>query len=78
MCGSDIHGIDGGAGHGQPPHPIMGHEASGEIVEPALLWKGFRSPETESPSTRTIYCGKCPFCVAGDIHLCDNRPTWWE
>jgi len=32
ICGSDVHGMDGSTGRRQPPL-IMGHEASGEIVE---------------------------------------------
>ena len=32
ICGSDVHGMDGSSGRRIPPL-IMGHEASGEIVE---------------------------------------------
>ena len=32
ICGSDVHGLDGSSGRRIPPL-IMGHEASGEIVE---------------------------------------------
>lgn len=32
ICGSDVHGMDGSTGRRIPPI-IMGHEASGEIVE---------------------------------------------
>lgn len=32
ICGSDVHGMDGSTGRRQPLI-IMGHEASGEIVE---------------------------------------------
>jgi L-iditol 2-dehydrogenase len=32
ICGSDVHGMDGSTGRRQPPI-VMGHEASGEIVE---------------------------------------------
>jgi len=32
ICGSDVHGYDGSSGRRIPP-VIMGHEASGEIVD---------------------------------------------
>ena len=32
VCGSDVHGFDGSTGRRRPP-VIMGHEASGIIVE---------------------------------------------
>ena len=71
ICGSDIHGMDGSTGRRQPPI-IMGHEASGEIAEIGAGVEGFQ-PGDRVTFDSTIYCGKCPFCVAGDIHLCDNR-----
>jgi D-arabinose 1-dehydrogenase-like Zn-dependent alcohol dehydrogenase len=32
ICGSDVHGMDGSTGRRKPPL-IMGHEASGVIIE---------------------------------------------
>lgn len=39
VCGSDVHGYDGGSGRRRPPL-VMGHEASGIIVELGSQVKG--------------------------------------
>jgi L-iditol 2-dehydrogenase len=71
ICGSDIHGMDGSTGRRRPPI-IMGHEAAGEI---AVVGSGVRGFQTGDRVTfdSTVYCGRCQYCIAGDIHLCDNR-----
>jgi len=71
ICGSDVHGIDGSTGRRIPPL-VMGHEAAGVIAEvgrEAGDWK----PGDRVTFDSTISCGKCAFCRAGDINLCDNR-----
>lgn len=71
ICGSDIHGMDGSSGRRIPPI-IMGHEASGEIAKigPAVRqWKVGDRVTFDS----TVYCGKCPSCLAGQVNLCPNR-----
>ena len=40
ICGSDVHGYDGGSGRRQPPI-IMGHEAAGVIEQVGCAVKGF-------------------------------------
>jgi L-iditol 2-dehydrogenase len=71
ICGSDIHGMDGSTGRRQPPI-IMGHEASGTIVE---LGSDVRDWAVGDRVTfdSTIYCGRCWYCRRGEINLCDNR-----
>lgn len=71
ICGSDVHGMDGSSGRRKPPI-IMGHEASGVVVEVG------ESVERWQPGDRvtfdsTVYCGNCHFCRRGDVNLCDNR-----
>lgn len=71
ICGSDVHGMDGSTGRRQPPI-IMGHEASGVIVETG------REVERWQPGDRvtfdsTVYCGVCDFCRRGAVNLCDAR-----
>jgi L-iditol 2-dehydrogenase len=71
ICGSDVHGFDGSSGRRNPPL-IMGHEAAGEVAK-----RGANVTDLE-PGDRvtfdsTVYCGKCAFCVRGDVNLCDNR-----
>ncbi|HWA09788.1 MAG TPA: galactitol-1-phosphate 5-dehydrogenase [Opitutaceae bacterium] len=71
ICGSDIHGWDGSTGRRRPPL-IMGHEASGQIVAAGpevTRWKAGDRVTFDS----TISCGRCPYCRAGQVNLCDNR-----
>ncbi len=71
ICGSDVHGMDGSTGRRIPPI-VMGHEASGDIVEvgsEVTSWKAGDRVTFDS----TIFCGACPYCLRGEINLCDNR-----
>jgi L-iditol 2-dehydrogenase len=71
ICGSDVHGYDGSTGRRIPP-VIMGHEASGVVVErgsSAGNWK-VGDPVTFDS---TVWCGECWHCNRGEINLCDNR-----
>jgi L-iditol 2-dehydrogenase len=71
ICGSDVHGMDGSTGRRRPP-VIMGHEASGEIVE---IGPEVRRFEVGSRVTfdSTEYCGSCWHCRRGEPNLCDDR-----
>ena len=71
ICGSDVHGMDGSTGRRIPP-VIMGHEASGVIAEIGTDVTGWQKGDRVTFDS-TIYCGKCHFCRAGQINLCDNR-----
>jgi L-iditol 2-dehydrogenase len=71
ICGSDVHGMDGSTGRRIPPI-IMGHEASGVIVETGSDVKGFTKGDRVTFDS-TVYCGKCHFCKMGRINLCNNR-----
>ena len=71
ICGSDIHGMTGGSGRRIPPI-IMGHEASGVIVETGLKVTGWQTGDRVTFDS-TIYCGECHFCRKGLINLCDQR-----
>jgi len=71
ICGSDIGGSNGKSGRRIPPI-IMGHEASGDIVEAGknvTNWSVGQRVTFDS----TEYCGECRFCRKGQINLCDNR-----
>ncbi len=71
ICGSDVHGMDGSSGRRKPPI-IMGHEASGVVVEVGEgveRWKAGDRVTFDS----TVYCGRCHFCRRGDVNLCDKR-----
>src|SRR5262245_39924362 len=71
ICGSDIHGMAGGAGRRVPPL-IMGHEASGVIEEIGANVTGWRVGDRVTFDS-TVYCGECYFCRRGEINLCNNR-----
>lgn len=71
ICGSDVHGLDGSTGRRRPP-VIMGHEASGEIVEVGQAVRSFR-PGDRVTFDSTEYCGTCFHCLRGEVNLCDNR-----
>ena len=71
ICGSDVHGMDGSSGRRHPPL-IMGHEASGIIVETGSQVTGYAAGDRVTFDS-TIYCGRCFYCNQGLINLCDNR-----
>jgi len=71
ICGSDVHGMDGSTGRRIPPI-VMGHEASGDIVDigaDVTNWAIGDRVTFES----VIFCGKCEFCLEGHPNLCDHR-----
>ncbi len=71
ICGSDVHGFDGSTGRRIPP-VIMGHEASGVIVERGAAVGGWKAGEPVTFDS-TVWCGECWHCRRGEINLCDNR-----
>lgn len=71
ICGSDVHGMDGSTGRRIPPI-VMGHEASGEIVDVGTGVEGFAAGDRVTFDS-TVYCGACPYCRSGRVNLCDNR-----
>lgn len=71
VCGSDVKGFDGSTGRRRPP-VIMGHEASGVIVECADGVKNHK-PGDRVTFDSTVYCNECEMCKAGKVNLCANR-----
>ena len=71
ICGSDVHGMDGSTGRRIPP-VVMGHEASGEIVQAGCKVKNYKVGDRVTFDS-TIYCNDCSYCKKGDVNLCDNR-----
>ncbi len=71
ICGSDVHGYDGSSGRRIPPL-IMGHEAAGTV---AAVGSGVSDLAQGEHVTfdSTIYCGKCEYCLKGEVNLCNNR-----
>lgn len=71
ICGSDVHGMDGSTGRRIPPI-IMGHEASGEIVETGKEVKKWKSGDRVTFDS-TIYPLNDWYTVQGHYNLSDNR-----
>jgi L-iditol 2-dehydrogenase len=71
ICGSDVHGYDGSSGRRIPPL-IMGHEAAGSVAALGAAVTGLTEGDRVTFDS-TIFCGRCPSCLRGEINLCDKR-----
>jgi len=71
ICGSDVHGYDGSTGRRIPPI-VMGHEAAGAVVAVGSEVNTFR-PGDRVTFDSTVYCGKCEYCLKGEVNLCNQR-----
>jgi L-iditol 2-dehydrogenase len=71
ICGSDVHGFDGSTGRRIPPL-VMGHEAAGEVAQTGAAVSDLRVGERVTFDS-TISCGRCAYCAAGEVNLCDSR-----
>jgi len=71
ICGSDVHGFDGSTGRRIPPM-IMGHEASGIIVETGQSVKGWK-PGDRVTFDSTVYPLDDWYTLEGMYNLSDNR-----
>src|ERR1700677_3153002 len=71
ICGSDVHGYDGSSGRRIPPI-VMGHEAAGVVAGWGAGVVGWSEGERITFDS-TIFCGTCPYCLRGEVNLCDRR-----
>lgn len=71
ICGSDVHGYDGSSGRRIPPI-VMGHEAAGMVAAAGQGVTAFHAGDHVTFDS-TVYCGECPYCLRGDVNLCDRR-----
>ncbi len=71
ICGSDVHGYDGSSGRRIPPI-VMGHEAAGIVAATGPGVSAFRMGDRVTFDS-TVYCGACPYCLRGEMNLCDRR-----
>jgi threonine dehydrogenase-like Zn-dependent dehydrogenase len=70
VCTTDFHIVEGSFGEQFPL--TMGHEIAGEVAEAGAEVEGLHpgQPVVLQP---TLFCGACPACSRGRIHLCPNR-----
>ena len=71
ICGSDVHGMDGSTGRRIPPI-IMGHEASGIIVETGKNVTGWNTGDRVTFDS-TLYKLDDWYTRSGHYNLSDNR-----
>lgn len=71
ICGSDVHGMDGSTGRRIPP-VIMGHEASGEIIETGDAVRNWNAGDRVTFDS-TIYPLQDWYTLNGQYNLSDNR-----
>jgi L-iditol 2-dehydrogenase len=71
ICGSDVHGMDGSTGRRQPPL-VMGHEASGEIIETGSEVKKWKAGDRVTFDS-TVYPLNDWYTLKGHYNLSDNR-----
>ena len=74
ICGSDVHGYDGSSGRRIPP-VIMGHEAAGVIADVGSAVRDWSKGDRVTFDS-TLYCGKCSYCLRGDVNLCEDRQVF--
>jgi L-iditol 2-dehydrogenase len=71
ICGSDVHGMDGSTGRRIPP-VVMGHEASGVIIETGSDVKNWQTGDRVTFDS-TIYPLNDWYTLNGRYNLSDNR-----
>jgi L-iditol 2-dehydrogenase len=71
ICGSDVHGYLGLTGRRQPG-TVMGHEASGDIIELGDAVEGMTIGDRVALRS-ILSCGTCDPCRRGQSNLCDDR-----
>jgi L-iditol 2-dehydrogenase len=71
ICGSDVHGLDGSTGRRIPP-VIMGHEASGIIINTGKDVKNWKAGDRVTFDS-TVYQLDDWFTLRGAYNLSDNR-----
>src|SRR5439155_26284140 len=70
ICGSDVHGYDGASDRRIPPL-VMGHEAAGVVAAVGDAVANVRTGDRITLDS-TVYCSECPFCLRGEVNLCDR------
>lgn len=69
ICGTDVHIVEGSS-RSTPP-VVLGHEYFG-VVEDVGTEVANISPGDSVAVDPNIFCGRCPYCRRGLVHLCEN------
>lgn len=70
VCGTD-RGVLVGKFHAEPG-VIMGHESIGVVHEVGSAVSGL-TPGDRVVVNPTLYCGRCPNCVRGELNFCQHK-----
>lgn len=69
ICGTDLHIFHGKMDARVKPPQVIGHEASGTVVETGANVKNWK--EGDRVVVRPLdWCGECPACKSGHSHIC--------
>jgi len=71
ICGTDLHIIEDEYPSNYPV--TMGHEYSGVVSEVGENVEGFKKGDRVISLTSVVSCGKCKYCYAGLLMLCEKR-----
>lgn len=71
VCHTDLHYIDHGIKTFKPAPIILGHEASGIIIDKGAEVKNFNL-EDRVIIPAVLTCGKCKFCLSGRENICNQ------
>jgi propanol-preferring alcohol dehydrogenase len=72
LCHTDLHYIDHGVPTVKHPPMILGHEASGIVVQVASDVETFQGGERVLLPT-ILACGRCAACLSGRENICQNN-----
>ena len=71
ICGTDIKIMQGGAWSNPPV--ILGHEYAGVVAEVGKNVTEIHVGDRVISETAQVVCGKCSYCLSGNILMCDER-----
>ena len=71
ICGTDIH-IWRDEFPSRPP-VVLGHEFSGRVERLGAGVEGFAPGDPVVASTAAVRCGRCRYCLTGNVLMCERR-----
>lgn len=71
LCHTDLHYIDHGVPPFKDPPLVLGHEASGTVIQHGRKVRSLRSGDPVLIPA-VLSCGTCSFCAEGRSNICQN------